>query len=63
MSVALTDRDKVIDFKLEWLRVAGYSERNALKIARDETVDWHVAVNIRKRCQDEKLCMKVLLGR
>lgn len=62
MTIAvLTDYQKVVNFKLEWLLSAGYGKGNAIKIAESE-VDWHLAYDLRMRCEDEKLCMRILFG-
>ena len=72
MTRVLTDRDadetfgeeqgKVVEFRFTWLRDAGYSTQNADKIAHDLSQDWHFAVKLRKQCDDEKLCMRILYG-
>lgn len=56
------ERRKVIDFRLEWLRAAGYTKRNAELIASDLSIDWHFACDLRQRCVDESLCMRIIYG-
>ena len=51
---------RVINFKLTWLLDAGYEIPNARKIANDSSIDWHFAVDLRKNCSDEDLCMDIL---
>lgn len=53
---------RVINFRYEWLRAAGYSHKNAEKIADDKDIDWHFACDLLKQCKDEKLAMRVLYG-
>lgn len=53
---------KVVKFRQEWLRAAGYSKRNAELIASDLDLDWHFAHDLRKKCSDEDLCMRILYG-
>lgn len=57
------EEQKVIDFRLQWLLHAGYKVRNAEKIAKDLSIDWHFAVKLHDECEDEKLCMRILFGR
>ena len=54
---------KVVQWRNEWLRAAGYSRRNAKKIAYATEINWHIAYDIRKQCDNEELCMEVLFGR
>jgi hypothetical protein len=54
---------KVVEFRYNWMLAAGYGQKNAEKIAKATNVDWHTAYDIRKKCADEQLCMKVLFGR
>ena len=56
------DHIKVLTWRTQWLSAAGYNIRNNDKIARDTSVDLHFACDLRKRCEDEKLCMRILYG-
>jgi len=42
----ITETDRVVGFKMQWLIHAGYSPDNAEMLARTEGVDWHLAVDI-----------------
>jgi hypothetical protein len=55
------EAEKVINWRKEWLRLH-YTKRNAGMIARDISIDLHFAVDLRKRCDDEELCMRILYG-
>ena len=55
------EAERVIKWRKDWLRVH-YSPRNANKIARDTSIDLHFAVDLRNRCEDEGLCMRILYG-
>jgi hypothetical protein len=45
---------KVVAWRYDELRRAGYSERSALELAQDAEVDLHVATDlIRRGCPDE----------
>lgn len=57
----ITEMQRVIDFRLMWLLTV-YGRRNAEKIANDLTVDWHFAYDLRNKCTDESLCMRVIFG-
>ncbi len=52
----------VVSFKMEWLRNAGWGQKNALKIAESDEVDWHFAVDLRKKLDDESLAMRIIFG-
>jgi hypothetical protein len=58
----VTEIDRVVNFRLQWLLHAGYKTRNAEKIANDLSVDWHFACDLRGKCSDERLCMKIIFG-
>jgi len=51
---------KVIDWKIEWLRVAGYTKRNSSLIASSPEIDYHIACDMLKQSKDEELCMRIL---
>lgn len=53
---------KVVDFKKLWLRDAGWTKRNAEILATDSNLDWHFAVDLRRKCKDEDLCMRIIYG-
>jgi len=55
------DAEKVLNWRKEWLRRL-YNRHNANKIARDSSIDLHFAVDLRRRCDDEELCMRILYG-
>ncbi len=42
----ITEADRVVGFKMQWLIHAGYSPDNAEMLAKTEGVDWHLAVDI-----------------
>lgn len=56
--------DRVILWRLQWLRAAGWSRRNAQLIASDTKVDWRFANDLLKNCKekgyDEDFAMKLL---
>lgn len=58
----ITELDRVVSFRKTWLQSAGYNKRNARKIAGDLNTDWHFACDLRKKCHDEELCMRILYG-
>lgn len=67
----LTDREevevsqelqRVIQHRYEWLLSAGWTRRNAQLVASDMEIDWHFAYNLRKQCEDEALCMRIIYG-
>ena len=71
MAKVLTDRDldetelypeseRVIQWRLDWLRAGGYSNKNARLIAAAVHVDWRFANNLLESCGDEKLAMRIL---
>jgi len=41
---------KVIDWRIEWLRDAGYSKRNARLLAEDISIDLHYACDLIRNC-------------
>lgn len=57
----VTEHDRVVNHRLQWLLTA-YSVRNAERIANDLSIDWHFAYDLRQKCQDEALCMRVMYG-
>lgn len=58
------DDDAVVDWRLKWLILDGqYKPKNAEKIAVDTSIDYRFAIDLRKNCQDEKLCMRILFGK
>lgn len=72
MARVLTDRDadetqmseewqRVVNHRLRWLLAAGYTTRNAEKIASATTIDWHFACELLKNGCDEKVAVKILL--
>lgn len=73
MTEVVTDRDmgdetelsqeseKVIKWRKQWLKQAGYSRRNADLIASDTNIDLHFACDLIKKTEDEDLCMKILI--
>jgi hypothetical protein len=52
----------VANFKTECLQKAGWSEDNAELLATDPEIDWHVAYDLRIKCEDERLCLRILYG-
>jgi len=57
-----SELERVINFRLQWLLHAGYSNKNAILLAEATTnVDWHFACELLKKCDDQKLAMKILL--
>ena len=56
------ERNRVIDFRRDWLRASGYNKHNADLIASDLELDWHFACDLRTKCTDEVLCMRILYG-
>lgn len=55
------EAEKVIKWRRQWLRSAGYSRRNAELIATETKIDLHFACDLMKKTEDEDLCMKILL--
>lgn len=53
---------RVFHWRYDWLKSAKYSKPNAIKIAKDTSMDLHFAVELRERCTDEELCMRILYG-
>jgi len=51
---------KVIEWKIEWLRHAGYTKRNSALIASSSEIDYHFACDLLKQSKDEALCMRIL---
>lgn len=56
----LTEVDKLIKFRYEWLKSVGYTRRNANLIASALEINWHTAYDMRKYCEDEDLIMRIL---
>lgn len=54
---------KVVGWRLNWLRAAGYRLSNAERIAYDITIDYRFACDLRDKCKDERLCMQILFGK
>jgi hypothetical protein len=54
------ENERVINFKLEWLTATGYNRKNAERIAKDPSIDWHFAVDLLRNCGDQRLCMRIL---
>jgi hypothetical protein len=63
MIATAPEQVKVVEFRYQWLVSAGYTKKNAEKIAQDVTIDWHTAYDLRQRCADERLCMRILFGK
>ena len=59
-SLVVSEVDQVIEFRRLGLEHAGWSQRNAELIAVATDVDWHLAVELRKECDDEHLLMRIL---
>lgn len=57
----ITEQERVINFRLLWLMTV-YKRKNAEKLANDLSIDWHFAYDLRQKCTDEDLCMKVIYG-
>jgi hypothetical protein len=51
---------KVIEWRKEWLRAAGYTKRNSSLIASSSTIDYRYACDMLKHSRDEELCMRIL---
>ncbi len=65
MTRVLTDElspeaEKVVNWRYTWLCAAGYTKRNARIIATATEIDWRFASTLRKNCDDEGLCMRIL---
>jgi len=43
---------RVYEWRLEWLRAAGFTKRNAAKIANSD-IDWHYACDLLKNCEEK----------
>lgn len=56
------EEDKLIKFKLKWYRHAGWTKRNAELLASDPDLDWHFVYDLRTKCDDEDLCMRIIYG-
>lgn len=54
-----SEDERVIEWRLQWLRHGGYSKKNAKLIASSK-IDWRFANQLLKRCPDEKLAMRIL---
>jgi len=52
---------RVIEWRMEWLRAAGYSKRNARVIAERTSIDWRFACDLLKNSDNQTLAMKILL--
>lgn len=61
MTEVVEEVDKVLDWRTQWLRVH-YQKVNAIKIAKDTSIDLHFAIDLRKNCTNEDLCMRILYG-
>lgn len=58
-----TEAQKVVDWRLEWLlRDGRYKTGNAERIALEMDIDYKFAIELHKKCDNERLCMKILLG-
>lgn len=51
----------VIEWKMKWLELAGYSKRNAMTIASRTDIDYRRACDMRQQSDNEKLLLKILL--
>jgi len=54
------EAEKVIDWKKEWLRAAGYTKRNASLIASSSEIDYRLACDMLRQSKDQELCMRIL---
>jgi hypothetical protein len=53
------EEQRVIEWRLQWLRHGGYSKKNAKLIAHSR-IDWRFATDLLNNCGDESLAMKIL---
>lgn len=52
---------RVMNWRYNWLKSAGYSEVNALTLARQFDIDYSFANALLKNCKDEERAMEILL--
>ena len=51
----------VFNWRYDWLKSAGYSERNAVTLARNFQIDWRFANELLNKCGDQERAMDILL--
>lgn len=55
------EAQRVMNWRFNWLKMAGYNNVNALVLARDFQIDWRQANELLKNCGDQEKAMDILL--
>ena len=55
------EAQRVLQWRYDWLKDAGYSDQNANQLALRTDIDWRFASELLKTSNDQEMAMRILL--